>query len=232
MENQKQSLSIPVAIIIAGLLVAGGIYWTGRNGQSAAAPSAIALGGQEASLDSIKPLQPTDHVQGDPKSKIVIIEYSDTECPFCKSFNATLHQLMIAYPGQIAWAFRHFPVHTKSVHEETALECAAELGGNDAFWQFTDRVFSMTNSNDSLDPAALPQIARALGLDPTAFATCLNSGKYDAKIEQDKQDVIAAGAQGTPYSVIFAGGQKIPISQGALPYSAMKNIIDTILKNS
>ncbi len=230
MENEKQSLAIPVAIIIAGALVAFGIYWSGRS--AAPAPSAKV---SAAAAEAIKPLLPTDHLLGNKAAKVMIIEYSDTECPFCKQFHNTLHQLVSEYNGQVAWAFRHFPVHTKSVHEGSALECAAEIGGNAAFWKYADKVFAATNSNDSLDQSLLPQFAADLGLDKAAFQSCLDSGKYEAKINQDKQDVIDAGAQGTPYSVIFIGGptgERVPISQGALPYSSMKEIVDSILKNS
>ncbi|HEU0080875.1 MAG TPA: thioredoxin domain-containing protein [Candidatus Paceibacterota bacterium] len=227
--SPKTSLSIPVAIVIAGALIAFGIYWTGRGN---AAPQAKV---SAAVAEAIKPVQASDHVLGDRNAKVMIVEYSDTECPFCKNFHNTLHQLVADYPGKVAWAFRHFPVHTKSVHEGSALECAAELGGNDAFWKYADKVFAATNSNDSLDPALLPQFAKDLGLDVTKFNACLDSGKYEARINQDKQNVIDAGAQGTPYSVIFIGGPKgerVPISQGALPYQSMKEIVDSILQNS
>lgn len=225
---QKQNFTVPVAIVIAGLLIAVGIYASGRNTAAPAAATQQAT----ASLDSIKPIQPTDHVLGNPNAKVVIVEYSDTECPYCKEFQSTLHEVMTTYGDQVAWVFRNFPVHQRSVHEAEAAECAAELGGNDTYWKYLDEVFAETNSNDSLDPAALPAIAQKLGLDVTKFNACVDSGKYEAKINQDKQDVINAGAQGTPFSVIFAGGQKIPITQGALPYDSMKTILDTVIKNS
>lgn len=226
MNEQKQSLSIPVAIIIAGALVAGGIYFSGSRG---AAPANNVPAAQEV---AIKPIQPTDHVLGDPQADIVIVEYSDIECPFCKQFHNTIHQLMDEYgtKGQLAWVFRHFPVHNNSVKEAEAAECAAELGGNDAFWKYTDKIFQLTPSNDGLDLAQLPVIASQVGLDRAKFQACLDSGKYAEKIVQDRNDVVAAGAQGTPYSVIFAKGQRIPLTQGALPYADMKVIIDAIIK--
>ncbi|HEU5114344.1 MAG TPA: thioredoxin domain-containing protein [Candidatus Paceibacterota bacterium] len=228
MNKGNQSLAIPLAIIFAGALVGFGIYWSGRPTPGAPVQTAVTA----PSLDSIKPIQPTDHVLGNPNAKVVIIEYSDTECPYCKIFHSTLHQIVNDYNGQVAWVFRHFPVHQRSVKEGQALECAAELGGNNAFWQYVDKVFSTTNSNDSLDPALLPQFATAIGLDSAKFNDCLASDKYVSKINADRDAVVAAGAEGTPYSIVFAGSQKAPITQGALPYDAMKNIIDAALKNS
>lgn len=230
MNEQKQSISVPIAIIIAGALIAGGIYWSGRNNQPAVAVKDTT---PKVNTDSIKPIGPTDHVLGDPKAGIVIVEYSDIECPFCKQFHNTLHQLMNDYGsgGKMALVFRHFPVHTNSIKEAEATECAAEIGGNDTFWKYLDKIFETTTSNNGLDLAKLPVIADEVGLDVTEFNTCLSSGKYKTKIEKDRADVVAAGAQGTPYSVIFTKGDRIPITQGALPYSDMKTIIDTIIKS-
>jgi len=231
MNEQKQSISIPVAIIIAGVLIAGGIYFSNRGN----VPVNPNTNQQEsrANLDSIKPISVSDHVLGNPKADIVIVEYSDIECPFCKQFHNTLNQLINEYgpSGKLAWAFRHFPVHTNSIKEGEAIECAAEIGGNDAFWKYTDIIFDRTKSNNGLDLAELPVIAREVGLDTAQFEACLSSGKYIQKIEKDRADVIAAGAGGTPFSVIFTKGEKIPITQGALPYSDMKNLIEIILKN-
>jgi len=231
MNESKQSLSIPVAIIIAGALIAGGIYWSGRGNQAIVTDNANTA--TVANTENIKPIGAEDHVLGNPKADIVIVEYSDIECPFCKQFHATLHQLMNEYgaDGKLAWVYRHFPVHTNSIKEGEAVECAAEIGGNDAFWKYTDEIFETTTSNNGLDLAKLPVIAEEVGLDVERFNTCLASGKYATKIEKDRADVISAGARGTPYSVIFAKGDRIPLNQGALPYNDMKTIIDTILKN-
>ncbi|MBI5134094.1 MAG: thioredoxin domain-containing protein [Candidatus Taylorbacteria bacterium] len=229
MNPQRQSLSIPVAIIIAGVLIAFGLYWSGR-GTAIQKPSPAA---QAPSLSSIDPIGPDDHVLGNPNAAIVLVEYSDIECPYCKQFHSTLSALMKEYgsKAQLAWAFRHYPVHNNSVKEGEATECAAELGGNDAFWRYLDKIFAATPSNDGLDLSTLPVLAKEVGIDEARFNECLASGKHKARILKDKDDVTAAGAQGTPYSVLFVNSQRIPITQGALPYEDMKNIIDTILKN-
>lgn len=230
MNDQKQSLSVPIAIIVAGALIAGGIYFSGRNNT---APVGTNKPGPTVDESRIKPIGAGDHVLGNPNAEIVMVEYSDIECPFCKQFHTTLHTLMTEYgtEGKLAWAFRHFPVHTNSIKEAEAAECAAEIGGNEAFWKYIDEIFERTTSNNGLDLALLPVIAGDIGIDTTKFNACLSSGKYKTKIEQDREDVIAAGAQGTPYTVLFAKGERIPITQGALPYKDMKNIIEAILKN-
>src|SRR3989344_5485116 len=100
---------------------------------------------------------------------IAIVEYSDLECPFCKTFQKTLHQIMDEYgeSGKVAWVYRHFPLaqlHTKAAKEAEATECAAELGGNAAFWKYADRLFEVTPSNNNLELSQLPVIAAEVGL--------------------------------------------------------------------
>lgn len=229
MENQKQSFAIPLAIIIAGAMVAFGIYMSNRSTALPGAPVAT----KSAAAVDIAPISDEDHVLGDRKAPIVLVEYSDIECPFCKQFNTTLRALMNEYgtKGQLAIAFRHFPVHQNSVKEGEALECVADIAGNEAFWKFTDKMFERTKSNDGLDLALMPSIAAEVGVDVEKFKTCLSSEKFKSRVESQRQDVINAGAQGTPYSVIFAKGERVPLTQGALPYADMKTIIDTILKS-
>ena len=138
--------------------------------------------------------------------------------------------------GKVAWVYRHFPLdslHKKARKEAQASECANELGGNDAFWAYTDRLFEITPSNDRLDLSLLPKIAEEIGLDRDTFEACLEGdargGKYADHIESDVQDAIASGGTGTPYIVVIApNGEAFPIN-GAQPYSAFKSIIELAL---
>lgn len=180
----------------------------------------------------IQPVTKDDWIRGDVKAPIKIVEYSDTECPFCKRHHQTLKQLVDEYKGQVAWVYRNFPIpslHAKAQKEAEALECAGSLGGNDAFWKYTDMVYEKTNSNDSLDPAELPKIAESVGLNKAKFEECLNSGKMAEKVKKTSEDAVAAGAQGTPHNVIIFGDQKTPIA-GAYPIEEFKRIIDPLLK--
>lgn len=231
MESNKQFL--PLAVVVAGVLVAASIYF-GGGGPSGSYSSAGSLtGGNAQTAAVIAPVTSSDHIIGDPNAKVVIVEYSDTECPFCKIFHSTLQQIMTDYQGQsVAWVYRQFPIsvlHSKAPKEAEATECAAELGGNEAFWNFTNKVFATTNSNDSLDPAQLPVIAQSVGLDVDKFNTCLSSGKYTNLINQDVAAAIKTGAQGTPYTVIISGDKQIPIV-GAQDYATVKAAIDSLLK--
>src|SRR3989338_2531696 len=108
--------------------------------------------------DNVGELTDRDHLRGDPKATVKVVEFSDLECPFCKNFHRTMQQVMSEYSGQVAWVYRHFPLdslHSKARKEAEASECAAELGGNDGFWAYVDKLFEITPSNNGLDPNLL-----------------------------------------------------------------------------
>lgn len=83
-----------------------------------------------------------DHILGDKDADIAIIEYTDFQCPFCHRVHPTHQQLVKEYDGKVMWVERHFPLnfHPEAVPLANGAECAAELGGNDAFWAFSDKV--------------------------------------------------------------------------------------------
>ena len=191
------------------------------------------------SAGAVKPVGSQDHIRGNPDAPVKVIVFSDFECPYCKVFHPTLKQVMDEYgkDGRVALVYRHFPLddlHPKARKEAQAAECANELGGNQAFWAYADRLFEVTPSNNGLDPALLPRIAADVGLDRTKFETCLEGdargGKYAALIEANVQDATASGGSGTPFTIVVGPkGQTFPIN-GAEPYPALKSIIDAALK--
>src|SRR3990172_9755410 len=169
---KKNTVSMPTAIIFAGVIIAGAIIFSNRTD---ATPTTLplAVGQGQPTTPNIAPLQvpenelalrPGDHVFGNRNADVLMIEYSDTECPFCKQFHQTMHQVMDQYgkDGRVAWVYRHSPIdqlHPKARKEAEAMECANELGGNDAFWKYADRLFEVTPSNNGLDATQLPVIA-------------------------------------------------------------------------
>lgn len=195
------------------------------NGLGAVAPSG-------ASDIVIQPVSKDDWIKGDKNAKVSIIEFSDTECPFCKRFHATMQQVLAEYDGQVNWVYRHFPLtslHSKASREAEATECAGEQKGNDGFWAYIDRLFEITPSNNGLQDGQLSEIAQYVGLDVDKFNECLESGKYKNKIQNQINEAQKAGARGTPYSVIIVGDQNIPIP-GALPYEQVKATLDSLIK--
>jgi protein-disulfide isomerase len=228
MEAQQNKHLIPLAIVIAGVLIAAAIYFGGSSPSNTYAVDDNV--GVEADVSAVTE---KDHIVGSITAPIVIVEYSDTECPFCKTFHRTMKEVVSQYNGQVAWVYRHFPIvqlHARAPKEAEATECAAELGGNQGFWKYLDLLIETTNSNDSLDPAELPKIAASVGLDVGSFNTCLSSGRYAQFVEESVKDAVKAGARGTPYSIIIAQDGRQLLINGAEPLLSVKAKIDSLLR--
>jgi protein-disulfide isomerase len=229
MEQNKHI--IPLAIVAAGAMIAGAVYFGGSSDGNFA--SATKSNPGTTSQINIDKVTDKDWVKGNRNAAVFIIEYSDIECPFCKIFHSTMKDVMGAYDGEVARVFRHFPIaqlHKNALKEAEATECAAEQGGNTAFWTYLDKLFEATNSNDSLDLAELPQIASSMGLDVAAFNACLSSGKHVEKIQKQIESAVKAGARGTPYAVIIGKNGKKDVINGAEPLPQIKAKIDAMLK--
>lgn len=92
----------------------------------------------------IDPITETDHYFGDKNAEVVIIEYSDLECPFCARFHSTMHQIVEDYDGKVAWVYRHLPLeglHPNAFNRAIAAECVYDLGGDTKFWAYIDSLF-------------------------------------------------------------------------------------------
>jgi len=237
--TQQNPLLVPFAIIIAGVIVAAAIFYTFSSKNTSltgqiSSPQQQAATAVGSLMDNVSPVSASDHILGDINASVKVVEFSDIECPFCKQFQATMHQIMNLYPGKVAWIYRHYPIdqlHPKARHESMATECAAKIGGNEIFWKYLDKIFAITPSNNGLDSAQLPTIALGMGLDAREFGQCLSSSQYDSLIESQIQEAQNSGAQGTPYSVAIASsGKKFEID-GAQPLASVRQIIETALNS-
>ncbi|MEX0877693.1 MAG: DsbA family protein [Candidatus Spechtbacterales bacterium] len=232
---------IPLSIIIAGMFIAAAVYLSGgattgtnqvaNNNQPGNTAEPVPPG-TSAEIE-MKEVTSDDWIKGDSNAPVKIVEYSDLECPFCQRIHSTLNQIVEDYDGQVAWVYRHAPLeqlHSKAPREAEAAECAGELGGNDAFWAFIDRVFEVGPMNNGLADSQLPEIAVYAGVNRSAFQTCLDSGRYADKVADSLEDAFNAGLRGTPYSVVVApNGETYPVD-GAQPYDSIKAIVDLALQ--
>jgi len=175
-----------------------------------------------AGAENLKPLTEQDHIRGDLKAPVVMVEFSDYQCPYCAQAWATLRQLVDDYQGQVAWVYKHLPLdslHPYARAAAEASECAAE---QDKFWDYTDSLYA---NQDLISPDYLKSLAGELGLNLNQFLDCQDSGKYRQKVEADEQEALAAGVTGTPG--IYINGILI---KGAVPYGSFKQVIDSFLK--
>jgi protein-disulfide isomerase len=225
LERMKSQYILPITIVIAGAIIAGAVFLVGNSGtQPTDNGSKVTARAYDASRD---------HLLGNPNAEIKVVEYADLECPHCKVFNTTMHQVMDYYgtSGKVAWVYRPFPlaqIHSKAPKEAEAAECAADQGGDTAFFKYIDHLYEVTPSNNGLDLAQLPVIAKDVGLNVDTFNACLNSGKYAKRVSESYSEATAAGGDGTPYTLVMVGTDSV-VLKGAQPYSSMRAAIDTVL---
>ena len=176
-------------------------------------------------------------MKGDKNAKVTLVEFTDYQCPFCsRHMRDTFPQIENDYikTGKVRYVLREFPlesIHPQAVKAAEAAGCAGEQG---KYWEMHDRLFANQNA---LAPAQLTSHAEALSLDAGKFKTCLDTGKFTAKVRKDLSDAQKYGATGTP--TFFIGltdpkGTEIKAVRkivGGQSYAAFKDAIDTLLAN-
>lgn len=224
MENKMKQNQIAGAIIIAGLLIAGAILLKGNYAPSNGPVNLASI--------KIKKVSAEEHIFGNPNAEVVIVEYSDTKCPFSKRFHGTMHEVIKKKGDDVAWVYRHFPIaqlHPIAFHEAVATECVLDQGNNETYWKYLDEVYNRTESNNKLDPKELPKIAESLGLDLTNFNTCLETEKYAEKVKANITDGENAGINGTPKGFILKKGKIVDTIDGAYPYEEVIKKLNKVL---
>lgn len=221
---KKLELSPSISILLAGVLIAGAIIFVNLNANAASAPA-----GDDSLPGNTKVAAPTaeDHILGSPTAPIVLIEYLDFQCVYCSMVHPTLKRIVEESNGQVAWVMRHLPL--ESIHPEArpsglAAECIAEQLGNAGWWAFAD---DMMANQKGMGTARYLNVAAQLGVDTPKYLSCVSSGRYNQKIDEQSAQAQVAGAQGTPYTVVYGHGAQIPLS-GALPYAQFAAVIKAV----
>ena len=183
--------------------------------------------------NDVKPVSSSDYMRGDKNAKLTLIEYSDLECPYCKSFHPTMQQILADYKGQVNWVFRDFPLsfHANAEKEAEASLCIGKLGGNDKYWSFIDKIYERTTSNGTgFALTALGPLAKEVGVNQDKFQSCLDSGEMAQTVKDESADGTTGGVQGTPTTLIVdQNGKTINGIPGAYPVDQAKSIIDAVL---
>jgi protein-disulfide isomerase len=207
---EKQNLAIPLAIVIAGAFIGGGLYFGTRS----AAPLTPAPAQGSAEVKNVPEVTAGDHIRGSLTAPVIVVEYTDLECPYCKQFDGTMKQVLAAYGGKVAWVARNFPLqqlHPNAPALALAAECVADLGGNEAYWKFWDSIIQQSPINTFFDMTKVTPTAVSVGVDSKAFDACVASGKYQDKVGKEFNDAVAGGGNGTPFNVLVL---QSPVSNG------------------
>lgn len=228
---KENKLSLPLTIVLLGIIIAGGIFIS-RLDPPLPEPEEI----EPPKIIDIRPVTNDDHILGNPNADIIVIEYSDFECPFCQQFHPTMSRIISEYGknGRVAWVYRHFPIaeiHPNSTFAAVASECVAQTAGNEKFWEFSSLVFQ--EAPESLAPEALKFIAETIGVDGDKYESCILLDDGSEKVERDLKDGLAIYENdsnfGTPYSIIISKKGLQTQVIGAQPYEVMREIIESML---
>lgn len=186
-----------------------------------------------------------DAMIGDENAPVTIIEFSDYQCPYCrKHWTETYSLIKSQYIdiGKVRLVFRDLPLtglHPMAMSSAIAAECVREKGGDEAYFEYHDKLFSEQNILDSGDPQGsvtrtvtyttenLKTWAKEVGYD---ISSCLDSGKFASEVQKDISDATSSGFQGTPGFVVMKTGDSQGIAlRGAYPFSSFQQAIESLL---
>ena len=212
--NNKKNIYLSILIITVAVLVGGAIIYTqsSKSGSKAFQP------------EEFQPEESPGHVRGNTEAPVIIVEFSDFQCPFCQRFHLTMKQILENYPEDVSWVYKHFPldsIHPQARPAAEASECVWEQKGDEGFWQFADGVFE---NQSRMSSSLYTELASSISLDVDQFEECLSSRKYKDKVETDFREGIEMGVGGTPGN--FVNGEFV---EGAVSYEELELIIKKAL---
>ena len=249
METQTKSnkLSIPMAIIIVGILIAGAVYFSSTSKPVNTAPKNTGI---PVTTNTLTPVGAADRTLGNPNAKVTLVMYEDFQCIFCGAIAgvqpALIQSLKQQNPGwapfmpevinnyvksgnvQLVyrdWAF----LGPESVRATEAARCAGDQG---KFWNYHDYLFAhqAEENKGNFSDANLKSFAKSLSLDTTSFDKCLDSDKYAQAVADSKTEGEGAGVTGTPKGFILRDNKIISTIDGAEPLTTVKQKLDFALK--
>jgi protein-disulfide isomerase len=159
--------------------------------------------------------------RGPANARITLVEFSDFQCPYCRTAARHADEILKAFPNDVRLVFKQFPLET---HSDAALAAEASLAANaqGKFWPLHDRIFKHTGR---ITRAQLAAWAMETGIDLARFNRDLDAGKYKATVAKETKEGEEAGVQGTP-SFFFNGRHY----RGAMDPAAVKPVIEKMLQ--
>lgn len=182
-------------------------------------------------------LMASDHMRGNRNADVIIIEYCDYESPFCQQFQDTMQEVMAVWgeTGQLAWVYRHFPLeqlHPNAMEHAMSAECVARTSGNEAFWDFSDLLYSLDRSNGQIDPSLVDQLAATItGTDYPAYRSCVESELSRPIVESMVARGLENGVRGTPHSIVYLASDpsQYAVISGAVQWQQVSQYVRGLL---
>ena len=165
--------------------------------------------------ESIKPpfeigvINPKDHIKGAASSSVVIMEYSDFQCPACRAYYLVVREVMAEFGSQVALVYRHFPLINIHPNAELAARAAEAAGQQGKFWEMHDLLFEKQNEWSGVANIAplFESYATLLDISVEQFKTDFVSNDVKALVRAEREHSIKSRLQGTP--TFFINGKQI-----------------------
>ncbi len=197
-EARKKTTGRIVMWVVLVLVIGGVVYGLTQLGSS----------------DSTQPIlvdevSTQDHVKGNPDANVILIEYSDFQCPACRTYYSLVDQIAADYADQIELVYRNFPLRTLHPNAQIGAQAAEAAGLQDKFWEMYEQLFANQNEwAEQSDPTDMfATYAETIGLDVDQFKTDLTSTTVTDKVDADYRSGIAANVNATP--TFFLNGVKM-----------------------
>lgn len=190
-----------IIFIITILVLFGGIFWFSRN-QSA---SSGIKGATVSQIDYNK-----GQKIGSSSATVKLVEFSDFQCPACRSAEPALKQTLSKYPDGLQFIYRHFPL-PQHIHARQAAALAEVAGEQGKFWEMHDKVFETQDQwSDLTDATAFfLDLAKQLDLDEDKVRQALEGNTFGSKIDDDKLEGQRLGVSATP--TFFLNGRRLSL---------------------
>ncbi|MFZ5424984.1 MAG: DsbA family protein [Patescibacteria group bacterium] len=174
-----------------------------------------------------------DHIYGDEFAPIAIVEYSDLECSFCGTYNNTIKEFVDKNEGKVMWVYRHFPIenlHQNARLAAEATECAYSIGGEDVFWKMLASIHESADEEGNIEKEKLPEIAKNLNIHIGDFEECLDTKKFELKVESIFNTGLVAGVESVPTTFVMhmETGALIPI-EGSISDKVLQAAVNEMM---
>jgi protein-disulfide isomerase len=232
-KKHNKGLSTSTAIIIGALLIS-----FSHIGYGILMSDAQSNGTAKSELFKGRPIDATDLATGKTNSDVIVVEYSDTECPFCAQLHPTMKKLQEQYGSKVSFVYRYFPltqIHPDAFDEARAVYCVGKIGGAQKRMDYINEMFTykIGKQNMVLPKGGRESLAKNIGIDGKAFDSCMQSSEPGDAVNASTQDGITAGVEGTPATFILTktrkGYEVVSLVSGARPYEYFKATVEEAL---
>ncbi len=203
------------SVVVLVLLVVGLTTWVAKQSDDGTGE-----GGGLISLD-----RPADDewTKGPKDASLVLIEYSDFQCPACRAYYAPLKELVSSYDKPLLMVYRHFPLRQIHQFSQLAAQAGEAAGAQGKFWEMHDMLFERQNewSQGTGQRATFTRYAEELGLDVEQFKSDLQSDTVKERVNRSYESGIRAGVNATP--TFFLNGKRLEVTPNV---STFRGILD------